>query len=170
MRDLIFISNKFINPTICQEFSLPLEFIRFAQIKGKMYYHVRNQDTFVVQDFNRKYGNNVIYGAVFLLNNFEFYIRQLDAYFACSLSSLGVNHKLDTHHRLAVETTPISFSTVDQFERLLYSEDEPITCHAYLGNLNHPKIETRVKQEKTSHRIPHGIYIKHFNKLIREGI
>lgn len=121
----------------------------------------------MLQNEKRRYGSNVVYGALFLLGNFEFYIRQLDAFHACSLSSLGVNHKLDMHHRVVSNVTQISFNTVEEFERLMYVEKEVFPCHMYLGNPKHPKIKQRLNKHH-SNRILDGVHKEPFKQLIRE--
>lgn len=163
---LLFLSNELCSPSWQREMRLPLEFITFAHIKGKMYKHFRNNGSFVLES-KKKWGNDVVYGGIFLLKDFDFYIRILDAYQLCSLSSLYRNHKLDIHHRITTEATPISFSTVDEFERLMYKEREAIRVQTYVGNPNHPKIKQRLNKT-VSYRIYDGIDKKHFRELIRE--
>ena len=166
MRSLIFISNAFLG-TLRHESKIPLEFIAFAKTEGKMYSHARYVDTFVSIE-GRGYANDYVYGAIFLLNHFEFYIRQLDAYHACSRSALNKNHALDMHHRVHRDVTPISFSSIHEFETLRYVERDSIPCHMYIGNSNHPKINKRLKQEKRSYRIIDGVHKEPFKQLIRE--
>lgn len=166
MKSLIFISNKMLG-SFRTHSKIPLEFISFAKTEGSMYWHNRNVDTFVLTE-RRRYANNYVYGAIFLITHFEFYIRQIDSYQACSLSALHVNHNRDLHHRVVRDVVPISFDTVDEFERVLYRERESIKCHMYVGNLKHPKIAKRLASQKRSYRIIDGVDKEPFKQLIRE--
>lgn len=166
---LLFLSNEFCNPHWYRDMRLPLEFITFAFIKGKMYKHFRNDGTFVLQNQGR-WGNDVVYGGLFLLKDFDFYIRILDAYHTCSLSTLQRNHTLDLHHRIITQATPISFQSIDELERLKYRERNCIDVQTYLGNSNHPKITQRLRNKSMSYRIKDGINKLHFKELIREAL
>lgn len=148
---------------------IPLKFITFAYVKGKMYRGYRNQGTFIAHG-KREYGNDVVYGGIFLLEDFDFYIRILDAYGACSLSTLGRNHKLDLLHRHTVSATPISFSSIEDFSRLKYEEREEINVQTYLGNPTHLKINKRLIEVNASYRIVDGFDKKHFKQLIQEEL
>lgn len=162
---LLFISNELLNPTLQKEMRLPLDFVTFAHIKGNMYTHFRKHSTFTLHPA-KVWGNEVVYGALFSLRDYEFYIRILDAYNLCSLSTLGKNHNRDVHHRITVEATPISFSSVDELERLQYRERESIQADTYLGNPKHPKINQRLNKTN-SYRVIDGIDT-HYMELIRE--
>lgn len=163
----MFFANELSNPNWQREMNLPLEFITFAYIEGKMYKHYRNDSTFILPNLSR-WGNNVVYGGLFLLKDSTFYSRILDAYQVCSLSTLHKNHDLDIHHRVSVEATPISFTTLDDFARLKYTERDPIQAQTYLGNLKHPKINQRLYKTNISYRIIDGLDKTHFKQLIRE--
>ena len=163
---LLFLSNELISPTKRDEMRLPLHFVTFAHIEAQMYTNVRNDGVInIIQE--RTWGNNVTYGAVFLLDDFDYHIRTLDAHHLCSLSSLRRNHVLDTQHRVELHATPISFDTIDDLERLLYEEREPVLVQAYIGNLNHPRIHRRIKSTR-SERIIDNIMGAQFLELHRE--
>lgn len=147
---------------------MPLQFIAFAHIEGKLYHLPGKRGTFVANGDN-SWGNNVVYGAIFLLQDFDFHIRTLDSMSLCSLSTLGRNHSLDMMHRLRVQATPIHFDSINELERLMYKETEPIEVQAYIGNLNHPKINHRVANRNSRYyRIIDGINADSFLQLYRE--
>lgn len=137
-------------------------------MEGKMYKHFRNQSNFVIpMDSKRRWGNNAIYGGIFVLQDFDFYIRILDAYFACSQSSLIRNHKNDIHHRVTTQATPIYFNTLEQLATLQYREGEPIKVQTYMGNVHHPNISQRLNKT-VSYRLIDGIDAENFTQLFRE--
>lgn len=173
MTKLVFFSNELMRPSIRHELKVPLEFIAFSHIKGNMYHHwysgnsnMYPVNTFVLQK-DRQWGNNVVYGALYLLNDFDFWIRVLDSYHGCSKSILTKNHNNDIHHREVLPCTPIMFNTLDELARLKYMEKEHVNAHVYLGNQKHPKINKRFLTTK-SYRILNGIDVASFTEQFRE--
>lgn len=162
---LLFLSNDLQDPNVHRGMRLPIEFISFGFIEGKMYKGLRNHSTFVSPpNSTKQWGNKVVYGGLFLCSDFNFYQRILDAYHACSLSSLMRNHVYDIHHRINTYCTPIKFDTIEDLSRLKYREGEPIECQTYIGNQNHPKINNRL-HSTFSHRIESGVEIEPFMNL-----
>lgn len=152
---LIFLCNELLDPAKRSILSLPLHFIRFAHVEGKLFKHFVNQGTFLVEQ-GRQWGNKVVYGAVFALEDFDFHIRLLDSYHQCSLSNLKFNHVKDVHHRDVRNVTFIDFDSIDELERLMYNEVHTEPCYVYLGNKNHPKINQRLNTTK-DYRILDGV-------------
>jgi hypothetical protein len=170
MKHLIFLYNELLNPLIYHDMMrLPLDFICFGIIDGKMYTHFRNKSVFVLP-YNHlgKWGNTKIYGAVFTMRDFSFYIDLLDAYHISSKSRLKRNHSLDLHHRKTVDVTPIHFSSLDDLSRLKYRESEiTLKAETYLGNSTHPKIKDRYNNKIISRRVIDGIDKYNFKELYR---
>lgn len=132
-----------------------------------MYSHTRQNSTFILPTGGTKdWGNTKIYGAVFMVKEYDFYIDLLDAYHATSLTKLRRNHIKDIHHRLEIEVTPIFFDTLDDLSRLKYQEGTPIQMTTYVGNINHPKINQRFVTT-ASYRIVDGINKTNYTKLFR---
>lgn len=163
---LLFISNELLDSDLQKRLLLPLTFISFAIVEGKMYTNVGNYGTLNIPP-TKRYGGDVIYGAIYSLRDFDFNIRTLDAYHLCSLSSLRRNHILDTQHRIQVSATPIYFDTIEQLETLRYEEGDAIQVQAYFGNQAHPKIIRRIRNTRTQ-RIKDSIYVEPYLKLLRE--
>lgn len=130
-----------------------------------MFKHFRNQGTFAIRH-GGNWGNEVVYGAVYSLQDFDFHIRNLDSYHQCSKSYLGRNHINDIHIREKVLYTPIRFDNVDELERLKYWESKSYKVYAYFGNSKHPKIKQRLNKT-ASYRIVDGVD-KSLIKQIRE--
>lgn len=168
-KHVLFLSNELMSPIWQREMKLPLEFISFAFVEARMYRHMRSGKSFIVPvDVKRTWGNTVAYGGLFVVHDFDYYIRTLDAYHMCSLSTLRRNHDYDLHHRVAVRATPIHFSTLDEFKRHKYKENEETTVSAYIGNLKHPNITQRLHEIRHRGRITSGVDVPHFKELLRE--
>jgi hypothetical protein len=149
---------------------IPLEFICFGITKGKMYSSPGLKNTFIsVSDNITLTRNFVVYGALFLCKDFDFYCRILDAYHLCSLSTLLRNHPCDELHRVNIPITPIYFDTLDELQRLLYREStDSIQAQTYTANTNNPKILNRMNTTVNSYRITSGIDADNFKKLFWE--
>lgn len=163
---LVFISNELLSPTLQRELGVPLEFVSFAITKGQMYSHYAKRSTFVLRG-GKVWGNSVVYGVLFHLRDSDFYLRLLDSYHACSMSSLYKNHVLDLHHRLYDFVTPISFNNVDELERLMYKEREEVKAMFYVGNPKHNNI-TRRLHRRNSYRVLDGIMPQQYNEIYKE--
>lgn len=170
MNQLLFITNELLNPELRKEMHLPMEHICFGILHGKMFSHYRHykyKSTFIVEHAGKLWGNDVVYGALMLCKDFDFYARILDAYHVCSLSTMGRNHIMDVHHRVSVNMKQISFTSIDELSRLMYAEGSTIPAQTYMGNTNHNKVSQRLKAERT-YRIIDGIDRDNFIKLWEE--
>lgn len=168
MTNLIFLYNELMNPEVHNMLRLPLEFITFGIVDAKMYSGWNNEGNYVVPlTSNKKWGNDKVYGGIFLCKDIQFYIDILDAYHACSLNKLKVNHSMDTNHRYSIEVTPIYFKNLDDLSRLKYKEANKIQASIYFGNTNHPKITQKI-HNTNSYRLVDGIDPINFKKLYME--
>ena len=144
-----------------------MTFITFAHTDGRMYTTHRNERTFVAKGV-RQHGNSVVYGAVFLLPDPYYHIRTLDGMMLCSKSALGRNHDRDYMHRVVGSVTPIRFNTLDELNRLMYTEGEEIKVQQYVGNINHPEIKHRVSVKKVrNYSVSNGVDEQPFLELLR---
>ncbi len=172
LESLVFLTNRLQNPQVYKAMNLPLEFITFGIAEGKMYAHLYRKGAFVVPpDVRNRWGNSVVYGGLFHCPDLWYYLRVLDAYMACSKTTLGMNHPRDMHHRIIKDVTPIRFNTLDELARLKYREGtQPFQAHTYEGNLQHPSVHRRVYANPArSYRIKSGIEVEHVQSLFEEA-
>lgn len=167
-KNLLFIYNELLNPYTYNNLRIPLEFISYGIIDGKMFRHFNNKGVFILPyDHQKIWGNTKIYGALFLCKDIDFYINILDAYHVCYKDKLKRNHINDMHHRYLVEVTPIYFNSIDDLARLKYREsDMTIQANAYFGNPDHPKIKSKIGKTQ-SYRVIDGIDGDNFKNLFR---
>ena len=168
MSNLIFLYNELMNPDVFSSMQIPLEFIAFGITDAKMYSQAFGGGNFIVPlDTNKKWGNDKVYGALYILKDVRFYLGILDAYHACSYDKLRRNHFMDIHHRHEIDVTPIFFNSLDDLSRLKYREGTTIPAVAYMGNIKHPKINLRVSSSQ-SRRIIDGIDPLNYKKQYME--
>jgi len=164
--NLLFLSNELLSPSRHRELNIPFEFISYAILEAKMYKYFRSERTFNTR-VTRDWGNSMVYGALFLLRDFDFYIRLIDAYHTCSLTTLRRNHIKDMQHRVKERVTPIYFNSIAILAQLKYSEGETVHAHAYVANPNHPTIYQRTTTHD-SYRIIDGIDKSPFLQLYKQ--
>lgn len=169
MNNVLFLSGVLMSPEKREELRLPLHFISFAITDGQMYTTHGKVDSFVAKGL-RPHGNSVVYGGLYVLEDYHFHIRTLDAMYLCSKSALGQNHSLDTRHRIIDKCTLISFNTLDELNRLQYKELDTIPVEMYVGNTNHPDLTKRIlRRHPYNHRIVNGVHEKYFLQELRGG-
>jgi len=158
-----------LDPVFRRKFKLPLHFISFAIVQGKMYKSFKNKGTIVARnEVTKNRYNTVVYGAVYLCNSFDLFSKSIDAYHVCSKSNLTVNHKFDLNHRTEEEVTFIEFDSLEQLARLMYREKKTIKVQTYYANTNNPKILSRITSGQQQFRIRDGISIIPFQKQFAE--
>lgn len=166
MINLIFLSNELINKEIYEELKIPIEFISFAYVENCKFYRYKKTKIIIKGgDINRKWGNDRVYGAIFLIKNM-YYIRVLDAYNACSLSRIFLNHPYDLNHREIGQATLIEFNTLNDFARYKFKEKANIDCWIYYGNTKCKKLKKTLKD--TRYRITEGVDTKNFKKCFNQ--
>ena len=160
--ELIFIPNL-LNPKKIKQLKLPLEFIAFGYVEGKLY---KKEKTAVLTKAKKSVrGNSVVYGAVFLCKRFDYYDRVLDGLFGCSMSALKKNHTKDFMHRVEESVTIIKFSTIRDLVYLNYKEVMVVNVQTWFANPMHKSYSTLTEKHN---RIVDGILAEDFYKLYKE--
>lgn len=156
MKQVIFLYNYMLNDKWQNKSKLPLTFLSFGFMKGKVY---RIEDNYIAIDSTskkHKWNDDRVYGAFYILDNSEFYMRVLDGIMGCSLTSLHKNHTMDYMHRKKVPITPIYFDSITEFAQLLYKEKDEIECISYVGNMENRFISYKVNNTHRN-RISNGM-------------
>ena len=162
----MFLYNELLDENYQKKLRLPLEFISFAYIDDVLMYdicgrYIAVEDNKLIK--SKKY--NRVYGALYILDNAEIYLRTIDAYLICSKGLIGTNHKLDEFHRMKKLATPIHFKTIEDFLKLKYNESEPIPIFTYLANTENEFIKSKVNNS-TNNRETCGFDINNFINLV----
>lgn len=172
MKQLIFLYDKTMNKNYRNKLLLPIHFISYGYIPAKMYHYKEHKDTLIAIDNNhvsRKWGNDKVFGGVFLLDYYNVTIRTLDGLYACSKARLNNNNKNDLMHRVKTSVTLITFNDLEELTVMKYKEREQVLADTYLGNPNHEWIKHRIKMQR--YRVIDGIDKVHFKKMFeQEGV
>lgn len=168
--NLIFMYDHLMTKEYREKLNLPLEFITFAFIEGKMYeYFEHNKHIKIALEKDaivRNRGNDKIFGAIFALPFYKANIRVLDGIYACSRDRLKYNNPNDIMHRKDVMATPIHFNSIDELSRMLYTRREPIKVQAFYGNPEHNWIKHRVLMQR--YRVVDGVDHDSFLDIYKE--
>lgn len=166
MKQLVFLYDEYLNEDKQKLAKLPLEFICFAYIKGVNMYDLRGTYIAIKENTLKKTKKyNKVYGALYILDMSEHYLRTLDAVMTCSKGFIGSNHKLDIRHREKIKATPIHFKTIEEFTKLKYNEGEELDVITYLANPQNELIKTNVLNSVRNREVT-GLDINNFINLV----
>lgn len=166
MKQLVFLYDEYLDEDKQKLAKLPLEFICFAYIKGVNMYDLRGTYIAIKENTLKKTKKyNKVYGALYILDMSEHYLRTLDAVMTCSKGFIGSNHKLDIRHREKIKATPIHFKTIEEFTKLKYNEGEELDVITYLANPQNELIKTNVLNSVRNREVT-GLDINNFINLV----
>lgn len=166
MKQLVFLYDEYLDEGKQKLAKLPLEFICFAYIKGVNMYDLRGTYIAIRENTLKKTKKyNKVYGALYILDMSEHYLRILDAVMTCSKGFIGSNHKLDIRHREKIKATPIHFKTIEEFTKLKYNEGEELDVITYLANPQNELIKTNVLNSVRNREVT-GLDINNFINLV----
>lgn len=166
MKQLVFLYDEYLDEDKQKLAKLPLEFICFAYIKGVNMYDLKGTYIAIKENTLKKTKKyNKVYGALYILDMSEHYLRTLDAVMTCSKGFIGSNHKLDIRHREKIKATPIHFKTIEEFTKLKYNEGEELDVITYLANPQNELIKTNVLNSVRNREVT-GLDINNFINLV----
>lgn len=117
---------------------------RPAFIRGKM---MKCTNKLLAATTSKRF-NQYVYGYLHTIKGEIEVLRCLDGYMGCSLSFLGLNHSNDLMHRQEVETTVISFDSLDTFLQGKYEVGKKHSAYAYFANPEHYRIGISLKDPR----------------------
>lgn len=167
MKQLVFLYNYMLSDKWQEKSKLPLTFISFGFINGKLYRIEDNYIALNITSKKHKWNDDKIYGAFFILEDAQYYLRVLDGIMGCSLTALRENHKMDYMHRVKVSVTPIHFDSIIEFAQLLYRENDDIECFTYYANMENKLINYKVNNSHRN-REPYGFDRENFINLLKK--
>lgn len=180
MIKLIFIANDLMTKEIQNRTKIPMSFISFAYMEGCLFKfcdkiirtRVRWYSLPLDRTFRPMYKRGRVYGAIFSIQDSQYYIDRLDAYHACSLSRMGVNHDKDIAHRVRRMVTPIHFDSLYDFGIRNYTESRVVPLECYMANTLHPTVSHKVFSEKNldKYKHHHGVDIRSFVQAYKEEV
>ncbi len=172
MKQLIFLYDRTLDKNYRDKLLLPIQFVSYGYINAKMYHYKEHRDTLIALDNNhisRQWGNDKVFGGVFLLDYYNVTIRTLDGLYGCSKARLNKNNNNDLMHRIKVPVTLITFDSLEDLAVMKYKERKVILADTYLGNPNHQWIRHRIKMQR--YRVIDGVDKQNFKKMFeQEGV
>lgn len=120
---------------------LPLKFVSLGLLNGRLYFcnDGKKKRKFAIP--NHKKASSVVFGGLFLLEDYEDYKLHIHSFYSSSTAMLGNPHKEDLYIFSPSVVTPIKATS---YESLLRSDIEyldRLTCEAFIGNPYNEKIQ-----------------------------
>ena len=168
MNKLIFLTSNAMSPRTIKAARIPLQFISFGYAEGRLATkHRELDDTILIYKPKEQplYGD-IAYGALFVLEDYEFHIPVLDALMGCT-EAITAGLYQHVNIRVDVNVVPIAFNSLDEFRRLIYTEKDLISATTYYANPNHITIINRIKTLKKYTNVS-NINPKPFRELYEE--
>lgn len=166
MKQLVFLYNDLLDEDIQKKARLPLKFICFAYINNAIMYDLNGKYVAIHEnELKKTYKYNKVYGALYVLDNSEYNLRNLDAIMVCSKGLIGSNHKYDLMHRQKIKAIPIHFKSIEEFLKMKYNEGEGLDVITYLANPFNNVIKTNVLNTVRNREVS-GLDINNFINLV----
>lgn len=120
-----------------------MQFVSFAYAKGKLYNISKRKkmERFVLT--NRTKTLEVVYGAIFLVSNWEWDKMKLCSFYSNSIPYSGETLDSDLFDLVSINVVPIKFNSIEEFVNLEYKVLEPIDCLAFVENKENEYVKKR---------------------------
>lgn len=146
MDELFFIYDKLLTKKEQKKIHLDLQFISFAQMQGKMYWMTDSKKRWIFavpQDTSK-----VIYGAIFLLKDYDLHKHRIHAYYNNSIGSYGKTLKENTYDLSTVYVRPIKIPSLSSLTTGRYQIGEKIECKCFVGNLQNERMNFNSNRQR----------------------
>lgn len=146
MDKIIFIYDKLLTQQERDKVHLDLQFISFAQMQGKMYWFTDGKKRWIFavpQDTSK-----VVYGALFLMKDYDLHKHRIHAYYNNSIGSIGKTLIENSFDLFNVKTRPIKFSTLSELLTGRYKIGEAVDCMCFVGNLQNPRMNFNSSRQR----------------------
>lgn len=161
----LFIYDEIMLREVQDKMKLPMTFVTFALLEDYKMIDYKKRPTIVPKNFvKRGRGGNRIFGTIWKLEESSFYIRILDAYYACSLSRIYENNLNDRTHRLTLKTYPFYVDSVSDLVDENFYTFKPINCQVWIANQNDDNLIRRINRNR--HKIQNGCVLNYLQKCM----
>lgn len=167
MDKLIFLYDKLMTKKEQKLTGLNLKFVAYAQVKAKAYWVNDNKRKRIFLIPSKGVSTKLMYGAIFLLKNYEENKYKLHAYYNNSFAYLNMTIKEDLYDFSNVIISPIKFNSLKNIELCNYTYGNPIECVCFIGNEKNNKIQNSIKRRR--YYKENNVDQKNFIQLIRDN-
>lgn len=149
MNRVIFLYDSLMNPKMQELARIPMKFLSYGYIRAKMYWF--NDDKrrryFAVppikKEHSRQY-NTYIYGGIYIIEDYDEYKNALFAFYNSGYGLTNVITDMDMYVPVTTKVTPISFTSLEEFDKCLYKTSTPIRIMTMFGNEVNPTIQKSI--------------------------
>lgn len=144
--------------------NLNLNFISYAITHGKLYWLNDTKRKRVISIPSNK-STSLIYGGLFLCEDYESNKHKLHAYYNNSIPFTGNTVIEDLYDLSDITAIPIIFSSLKSIEHNEFKRGEPVECSCFVANFFNQLVEDAVR--KPYHRMK-GVDAVSFIKSVKE--
>lgn len=165
MKKLFFIYDSLMIKRMQFLLGIPIKFLSYGYIHAKMYFL---NDGKKKRYFFIKANGRCVYGAIFVIDDYEAYKNAISAFYSNTEEFTTIPCPIDLYVKTTVEVTPITFNSIEDFERVNFNRAEPIECNSFCGKPTNKKVMHSI-DKSAYYGVRNGVDAVSFLKLIKEN-
>ena len=146
MDELIFIYDKLLTSQERKKIHLDLQFISFAQMQGKMYWYTDGKKKWIFAV--PKDTSKLIYGAIFLMKDYDLHKHKIHAYYNNSIGSSGKTFIENTYDYIPATVRPIKLTSLSDLLSGRYKVGDKMECKCFVGNLQNARMNFNSNRQR----------------------
>ena len=145
-----------------------LEFVSYGLTQGTMFkvYDSIKQRYMYVPPSAKSRRTSLVYGGIFVINDYELCKVGLHSYYNNSMPFMGKTIHEDLYDLKNIQCTPIKVTTLMDIQNRTYKQGERMECLSFIGNTQNVKVSGNMK--KYYCRVPSGLDLKNILLLSKE--
>lgn len=172
-KKLVFFYDELMTKEGQEKLRLPIKFLSYGYTYGRMYWcsDGKKRRYFIVppQTIRHRVNyNRIIYGGIFVINDFKEYERAIYSYYNSSIPYTECIMQEDLFFPTQQQATPIKFKSIEDFELCKFSSLNPIDSLVMMGNEANHKITNSMSKGRYYRRTS-GIDVPNFLLMIKEN-
>lgn len=166
MDKLLFIYDNLMTKDEQELTELPLEFISLGQMKGKLRWvnDTKKRRLFAIP--NKGISTKVIFGAIFLLKEYEHNMHKLHGYYHNSIPLTSHTLSEDLYQPSKTKIRLIRTASIKFLADGDYEVGPEVECDVFIGNVNNKRIQNSLKKRYYEHR---NIHAPSYLQMIKEN-
>lgn len=156
--------------TKCEQdrLNLNLEFVSYALTHGTMfrvYDGIKQRYMYVPPSIGSR-KTSLVYGGIFIINDYELNKVALHSYYNNSMPFMGKTIQEDLYDLKKITCTPIKINTLLDIQNRTYKQGDSVECYSFIGNMQNKKVSSNIKKHYC--RVSSGLDIKNQILLAKE--
>lgn len=166
MQKIIFIYDDLLTKKARELIRIKAKFICYAHTKGCLNWF---NDSRHKRLFLSEHSRSVVYGALFVINNFDENSLQLFSYYGSSIPYTDKIMQEDFFYLKNITATPISFKSLEDIQHYNYNKFSEISCCAFFGNKKNKLIKKSLNNRRYYGLHGQPVDAMNFIQLVKEN-